>query len=374
MAGRAFRQDQVLQVASREGRRARFCWCDEASGPAMLGFGRPIIAVPRRLAGGLDDSDLERVLLHELAHVRRLDDWSALAEQCLVALMWVNPAVHLAIRGLAVTREMACDDWVIRRTAEPIAYARCLTAVAALRVPDGGGRMVPAIVGSRRVLMRRVARAVDERTRPSARVSQVAFALAPVLTGLVGVAVLTVPPIVVEERGPAGVPDRDRSVASAPASRLAAAPVPEPGSNAGRPPSVGPQRSGIARPDGVVREEPLRTSQSPDPTGLPESTASAPASPDAAERPNGASTINEPGGTESALLPPSDARAIDDLLLSPFPDEQAPLPTADSDDPAWWSKASGAAGMIGSGAVSAGRATASFVKMVGGTLSSPFAR
>jgi beta-lactamase regulating signal transducer with metallopeptidase domain len=71
-----------------------------------------VVALPSALLRDLDRSNLERVLAHELAHVRRYDDWGNLLQQVVRAVWFMNPIVHIACRRLDVDREIACDDLV----------------------------------------------------------------------------------------------------------------------------------------------------------------------------------------------------------------------------------------------------------------------
>lgn len=388
MTGHDLRGASTLRRAVRTGRRARLCWCEELVGPAMLGFGRPIVALPRTQADRLTARDLEQVLLHELAHVHRRDDWIALAEHVLVALMWINPAAHWVSRGLSVSREMSCDDWVIRQTAEPIAYARCLTAVAALRARPHGESLVAGVAGSRRALRRRVLRAADIRIRPGVRLTRAAFGLVPLATGMLGVAILAMPPLVVEAPTPIGNPyiavtARPEATpaqpgggrpAAADATALARAQTAD-----GAPGSAGAMSpSGLRTPprSASLASAPLSTSTPAAETrgaGLPG------ASPDASGERRVELMPVETHATgralfEPALPPPPSRGAADSLLRQSGADDSVPLVKIDPSGPRLLSATSAAAGSLVDGAVYTGRSTASFFKRVGGVLSRPFGR
>jgi hypothetical protein len=66
------------------------------------------------------------VLLHELAHVARCDDWSNLFARCLSALVGLHPVAAWILRQIARERELACDDWVVSRIGEARPYAASL--------------------------------------------------------------------------------------------------------------------------------------------------------------------------------------------------------------------------------------------------------
>jgi beta-lactamase regulating signal transducer with metallopeptidase domain len=98
--------------------------------PAVIGFLSPCVVLPRRL---LDRPrrEIEHVLLHELAHVRRRDPLASLL--CLVAqiVFWFHPAIWCARRRLATLREMACDRTVARVLGDATpAYRRTLILLA----------------------------------------------------------------------------------------------------------------------------------------------------------------------------------------------------------------------------------------------------
>ncbi len=137
-------------------RAPRLAWCDELDSPAVLGFPGPVIALPRSQMSSLSIEQSRLVVLHELAHVRRRDDWWALAERVVLALAWVNPVVHWVCRQLSLSREMACDEWVVRQTAAPVAYAKCLTEVAGLRTPARRLWLAAGVNGRPGTLRRRV--------------------------------------------------------------------------------------------------------------------------------------------------------------------------------------------------------------------------
>jgi hypothetical protein len=77
----------------------------------------------------LSPAELNQIVLHELAHLRRWDDWTNLAQQLVRALFFFHPAVWWIEKRVALEREMACDDAVLSETS-PRAYAECLARLA----------------------------------------------------------------------------------------------------------------------------------------------------------------------------------------------------------------------------------------------------
>jgi beta-lactamase regulating signal transducer with metallopeptidase domain len=84
-----------------------------ATSPAVCGLWRPVILIPQGLAARLRGTDLHAVLFHELAHVRRGDLWSNLAQTILQILYFYNPLLWLANAAIRHIREQAVDETVL---------------------------------------------------------------------------------------------------------------------------------------------------------------------------------------------------------------------------------------------------------------------
>src|SRR6185369_11433893 len=67
---------------------------------------------------------------HELAHVRRLDDWANLLQNTFQAALFFHPVVPWIARRLSLEREVACDDQVLQQIGKPKAYAMLLANLA----------------------------------------------------------------------------------------------------------------------------------------------------------------------------------------------------------------------------------------------------
>ncbi|MGQ0508175.1 MAG: M56 family metallopeptidase [Myxococcaceae bacterium] len=95
---------------------------DEPVLPMTWGVMRPTVLVPVG-SRAWSEERLQLVLLHELAHVRRLDALTQLFAQLACALYWFHPLVWLASRRMRALREYACDDQVLRAGRRPSEYA-----------------------------------------------------------------------------------------------------------------------------------------------------------------------------------------------------------------------------------------------------------
>ncbi len=101
--------------------------------PTVVGWLRPVILLPASTLTGLTPGQLEAILAHELAHVRRLD-YIVNACQCLVeTLMFYHPVAWWISRCIREERENCCDDLVIEVCGDRLGYARALATLEGLR-------------------------------------------------------------------------------------------------------------------------------------------------------------------------------------------------------------------------------------------------
>ena len=99
--------------ANKGGRDVRLCVSDETDVPVAVGLFDAMILIPRTLLDHLSEPEVDQICLHELAHLRRADDWSNGAQRVIEALLGWNPAAQFIGQQLDLEREVACDDWVL---------------------------------------------------------------------------------------------------------------------------------------------------------------------------------------------------------------------------------------------------------------------
>jgi TonB family protein len=128
--------------------------------PMVVGWLRPVILVPVSAMSGLTTWQLELILMHELAHVRRYDHLVNLLQVVIETLLFYHPVVRWVSRVMREEREHCCDDLVVSRSGDALAYARALTELAGVQtlslqtsVASDGGQLLARIrrlVGVRR--------------------------------------------------------------------------------------------------------------------------------------------------------------------------------------------------------------------------------
>lgn len=128
----------LLNVLSRHsqslGLRLTPClaYCKQVAVPTVVGIVRPIVLIPVSLTTSMSPEEIESLLVHELAHIRRLDPWVNLVQRLIEAALFFNPAVWLLSRRVSMERENCCDDLVIRLGIKSTDYAHSLVRVAEL--------------------------------------------------------------------------------------------------------------------------------------------------------------------------------------------------------------------------------------------------
>ncbi|HEY7120113.1 MAG TPA: carboxypeptidase regulatory-like domain-containing protein, partial [Tepidisphaeraceae bacterium] len=119
--------------------------------PLVIGAIKPVILLPASLLTGLSPAQVESLLAHELAHVRRHDYLINLLQGVIETLLFYHPAIWWVSRRIRVEREHCCDDAVIALTADRASYVRALAVVAESaathRASSLTGRLVPAASG-----------------------------------------------------------------------------------------------------------------------------------------------------------------------------------------------------------------------------------
>lgn len=132
--------------------------------PMVIGWMRPVILVPPSALMGLSPLQLELIISHELAHVKRLDYLFNFLQIVVETLLFYHPVVRAVSIQVRRERENCCDDVVVAQTGDSVAYARALTEVEGLRCSSGMQLTLAATGGQLGGRVRRlVARPSDQR-------------------------------------------------------------------------------------------------------------------------------------------------------------------------------------------------------------------
>ena len=94
--------------------------------PAAIGWLRPVVLVPAGALTGLPPAQIEALLLHELAHVRRYDYLVHILQSAMEAIFFYHPAVWWVSSHMRAERELCCDDIAVSITGDALAYVHAL--------------------------------------------------------------------------------------------------------------------------------------------------------------------------------------------------------------------------------------------------------
>ncbi|MBJ6760589.1 M56 family metallopeptidase [Myxococcaceae bacterium JPH2] len=255
--------------------------------PAAVGWLSPVVLLPVTTLTGLPAKQLEMVLAHELAHIRRHDFAVNLAQVLVETLLFYHPAIWWMTRVVRVERENCCDDIAVASGGNSVSYARALTALESLRVLPMS-EPTPALSALGGSLPQRVRRLIAS---PKARCSSRWVAGASVLTLVSSLAVAA--PLTSLVLGQAPVPPTPPSSTPLPSATRA-----------------NPETADAARGFSVA----------PPPTPLAQGLGSRPTPPRAPRRPVAAVTAPPAAPLPTPPVPPLPA-------LPAFAAQGNPLPT-----------------------------------------------
>jgi beta-lactamase regulating signal transducer with metallopeptidase domain len=155
-------QTTVAALAERIGvRRVGVLTSRMVGVPGTIGWIRPVILVPAAALAGLTPQQLQAVLAHELAHIRRHDYLANLLQMVVETLLFYHPAVWWVSGRVRHERELCCDDLAVRSCGDALGYARALAALEKARLPLPS----PAMASAGGPLLHRIERLFRQEVR-----------------------------------------------------------------------------------------------------------------------------------------------------------------------------------------------------------------
>lgn len=136
---------------------------DLVKSPLTIGFLKPLILVPVASINHLTADQLEAILLHELAHIKRADYLINIVQSVIEIILFFNPFVQLLGKTIKNERENSCDDWVLQFQYNPAMYAEALLRIA--YVQTGNVFAMNATGSSKGDLLPRVKRMLNQQEK-----------------------------------------------------------------------------------------------------------------------------------------------------------------------------------------------------------------
>jgi beta-lactamase regulating signal transducer with metallopeptidase domain len=178
--------------AAKGSRAVRLCRSHNILIPLAVGLFDAMILVPDHFLDELTPTDIDRILLHELAHLRRNDDWINVIERLAQAVFFFNPGILWLIAQLDLEREIACDDWVLQQS-EALPYATCLEKIVTTALWPHRAMQAPGMFVTRRAMSVRIERLLSKHrdVRTSASILPTGLVVAGLMAFCVGAVVVS---------------------------------------------------------------------------------------------------------------------------------------------------------------------------------------
>lgn len=126
--------------------------------PLLSGIFKPFVLFPIAVINALDMDEVECILAHELAHLKRYDHLAVFIQQIIETLLYFNPAIWILGKQLDRYREEACDDLVVSLVGSEMSYARSLVKLQELKVANEQPRLALSALGHNGELLNRIKR------------------------------------------------------------------------------------------------------------------------------------------------------------------------------------------------------------------------
>jgi len=101
--------------------------CKWLQAPAVIGWFRPVVFLPVTALTGLSEDQLQAVIAHELAHIKRFDPFVNVFQVCVETVLFYHPAIWWLNKKIRAEREHCCDEMAVALCGNAVEYARALT-------------------------------------------------------------------------------------------------------------------------------------------------------------------------------------------------------------------------------------------------------
>ncbi len=132
--------------------------------PSVVGILKPVILLPLGMLSQLPPEQIEAILLHELAHIRRKDYLVNLVQTLLEAIFFFNPFLGWLSAQLRTEREHCCDEMALAVSGNKVALVNALLSFGQLQLAQGNP-LAMALGGRKTVLLDRVKRIASSRNK-----------------------------------------------------------------------------------------------------------------------------------------------------------------------------------------------------------------
>lgn len=178
-------QNRVKQLASDLGIRrvVKIAESGLAKVPMVVGHLKPLILIPVGLLTAMSAEEIEAILVHELAHIRRSDYLVNLLQSLLEIVFFFNPAVLWVSSLIKTERENCCDDIAVSQSSSKVNYIKALVACQEYN-RQSAPALAMALNGKNTPLKTRVTRIISNNNQSLNRMEKALLAICLVTAGL----------------------------------------------------------------------------------------------------------------------------------------------------------------------------------------------
>lgn len=153
----------VKQLSNQLGikREVKIYLSEMVETPLTIGFFKPFILIPLASLNHLSSEQMEAVILHELAHIKRFDYLFNLFLALVETTLFFNPFMILISRHIKRERENCCDDWVLQYNYNAASYAGALLQIATCQ--SAYSLLALKAADNKQVLLNRIKRMIEKK-------------------------------------------------------------------------------------------------------------------------------------------------------------------------------------------------------------------
>jgi bla regulator protein BlaR1 len=168
-------QSKFYLLSDRLGIRKKIAFMESAriKIPAVVGYFKPVVLIPAGIITQLPAGEVESILLHELAHIRRHDYLVNFIQRVAELLFFFNPGLLWVSSLLRIERENCCDDLVISTTGNRAEYLNAIISFKEYSMKQSG--YVLGLFGKRNLLLQRMIRLVYHKNRNLSMIELIFF-------------------------------------------------------------------------------------------------------------------------------------------------------------------------------------------------------
>ena len=131
--------------------------------PSVVGVLKPVILVPVGMLAGIPANQVEAIVAHELAHIKRLDVLVNIVQSLIEIVFFFHPGIWWLSKIMRVERENCCDDLALKLCDEPITYIKALSNIEEFRLTKSN--IMVALSNNKEHLLARIKRMITGKTQ-----------------------------------------------------------------------------------------------------------------------------------------------------------------------------------------------------------------